>query len=531
MGSGVMHAPLIDLTLPASPGDDVVTGGGPLPAMPVRGSRGYRQPTAPIDPPQRSFAVVAGAPRAGKSTLVDALLGGAQPDRPWAPEEAEDTFVVFRHGEGAGARAFVPGHREPRPIPERGSVRGPVRPARRIEVTHPAPLLQRLSLIDTPGNGGGDPAIAEIVIDTAARGLALLFVVDAAAPLVRAELDLLAAAAGRVERIAFVLTHIDRHDHWPETLSANQALLAAHDPRLAAAAWFPVTLAPGAVFGVAELSHQLQDWAGERAAAGGPAATRRSTVAAATVSRAGDGWPELIDREILARRLAAVERVSIDLATIHVRCVQELGSGKGCPELPRVLDRELHALSARATRLLHADVREVIAIVFGELLDAPPGELVLDRIATAARRAVDGLHDDGWERSRALLVTATSGVAVLAGAGALDSLSASGDGGEAVPPGPAHPGRAVIGADPASHVLAPLGIALNASCYAMWQPRRSPGGPPKQPDKKDCRRWLQHALREVEVQAGSELAERYAELGQALAVIAGDAVDHGVLLA
>ena len=79
--------------------------------------------------------------------------------------------------------------------------------------------------------------------------------------------------------------------------------------------------------------------------------------------------------------------------------------------------------------------------------------------------------------------------------------------------------------------LPALGIALNASCYAMWQPKAAPGGPPKEPDKKDCRRWVQHALREIEVEVSHELDERYADLRQALAIIAGDAVDHGVLLA
>jgi hypothetical protein len=272
-----------------------------------------------------------------------------------------------------------------------------------------------------------------------------------------------------------------------------------------------VSLDPETVFGVAELRHLLDTWSQELAAA----VTRTGALAATTVSATGDAWQERLDQEIRARQLAAVERVSIDLARIHVRCVQELGSGKGCPELPRVLDRELHALSVRSTRQLDHDTREVILGIFGELLDAPPDEFVLDRIAAAARRAVDTLRDDGRERDRALLVTTTSAVAALAGSGALDSLSAVG----------------WTGAEEAGRVLSPLGVGLNASSYAMWQPKLSPTGSAKLPDKKDCRRWLQHALREVEVEVGHELGERYGELRQALAIIAGDAVDHGVLLA
>jgi hypothetical protein len=498
-----MQAPLIDLTVTTPRA--VATSGSPVSAMPVRGSRNLRQPTAPFQPQAPSYAVIAGSPNSGKTALVNALI-----QRTEAPLTG-DAWLVYRHGEHADARAFIPGHREPRPLVAPRS--GPTRPARRIEITHPAALLKRLSLIDTPGTGGLDAANAEIVLDAAERGLGLLFVVDAAAPLSRADLDLLATAAERIDRVAFVLTRIDQHDPWPDMLAANRALLASRGPRLAAAPWFPVSLDPAAIFGVAELRHHLDTWAEESTAA---TPVRVGGVAAVTVSAVGDAWQELLDREIRARRLAAVQRVSIDLATTHVRCVQELGSGKGCPELPHVLDRELHALSVRTTRQLQADTREVIAAVFGGLLDAPPDELVMNRISTAARRAIDTLRDDDRERDRALLVTTTSAVAALTGTAAVDSLSAVG-GADRV--------------DTAEQVLPPLGVGLNASCYAMWQPKVSPGGPPKLPDKKDCRRWLQHALREVEVEVGHELNERYAELRQALAIIAGDAVDHGVLLA
>ena len=494
MGSGIMQAPLIDLT--------VTTPGGPVSAMPVRGSRSHRQSEPRQAAGAGSFAVITGSARSGKTALLNALIRRAEP----AP--AGDAWLVFRHGDKAETRAFVPGHREARAalVPGQRDPRpGPTRPARRIEISHSSSLLKRLALVDTPGSGGLDAANAEIVLDAAERGLGLLFVVDAAAPLARADLDLLAAAAGRAGRIAFVLTRIDQHDAWPEMLVANRALLASRGQRLASAPWFPVSLDPQAVFGVAELRHELETWAEARPAPAG--------VAAATVSRAGDEWQELLDREIANRRVAAVQRVSIDLATIHVRCVQELGSGKGCPELPFVLDRELHALSVRTTRQLRDDTREVTTAVFTELLDTAPDEVVLARIAAAARRAVDSLRDDGRDRDRALLLTATSAVASMAGAAAVDNLCAVG------------------GGEPADQVLPSLGIALNASCYALWQPRSAPGGPPKLADKKDCRRWLQHALREIEVEVGHELGERYAALGQALAVIGGDAVDHGVLLA
>src|SRR6185436_19048802 len=106
--------------------------------------------------------------------------------------------------------------------------------------------------------------------------------------------------------------------------------------------------------------------------------------------------------------------------------------------------------SVRTTRQLHADTREVIAAVFTELLDTAPDEVVMARVAAAARRAVDSLREDDRDRNHALLLTATSAVASMAGATAVDNLSAVG------------------GAEPADQVLPSLGIALNASCYALW---------------------------------------------------------------
>jgi hypothetical protein len=222
-----------------------------------------------------------------------------------------------------------------------------------------------------------------------------------------------------------------------------------------------------------------------------------------------------------------------------VRCVQELGSGQGCPELPYVLDRELHALSVRASRQLAVDASEVITHLFRALLDTPstdtpvpeagsappeagsalPGadtplpEAIRARITAAARRTIDTLATDDRELDRALLLTTTAGVAAASGTAALDSLAA------------------VSLPEPPDRVLTPIGVGLTAGCYQLWLPKAVAGGAPKDAEKQDCRRWLQRALRVVEVAVGVELARRYDDLHQALSIIAADAVDHGVLLA
>jgi hypothetical protein len=72
-------------------------------------------------------------------------------------------------------------------------------------------------------------------------------------------------------------------------------------------------------------------------------------------------------------------------------------------------------------------------------------------------------------------------------------------------------------------LLPPFAIGLSAVCYGMWQQ--------KAPDRKQCQGWLQQAIRVLEIELQRELTERFAELRQALIVVATDTIDHGVLLA
>jgi hypothetical protein len=216
-------------------------------------------------------------------------------------------------------------------------------------------------------------------------------------------------------------------------------------------------------------------------------------------------WRQQLDRDISARQVAVTRQVSIDLATIHVRCVRELGSGRGVSALPAVLDRELHALSVRATRLVDASATAISRRIFGTVLATEPDAALLDRIRRALRRAVDAGRPDGSERERVLLLTATSGVAVSGGPGAAAALAA-------VPP------------HPTDEVLPPVAVGLTATSYQLWQHKTNA-------DKKDSRVWLQQAIRVIEGELERELTHRFTDLREALTAVAGDTVDHGVLLA
>ncbi|NUT93874.1 MAG: dynamin, partial [Saccharothrix sp.] len=212
-----------------------------------------------IDPSAASFVetrrggaasvVVVGETNRGKSSLVNALL--ATPGlSPVDAEVATAAYLVFRHGEQFAARACYAGSMSPVPF-ERSELVNWVSaahelpagmlPPRYVEVEAPIPLLERLSVVDTPGVGGLESVHGELAAEAAASATALLFVVDASAPFTRGELDFLRTVGERVETVVFALTKVDQFRGWRTVLEADQALLAEHAPRFAGAVFHPVS--------------------------------------------------------------------------------------------------------------------------------------------------------------------------------------------------------------------------------------------------------------------------------------------------
>jgi hypothetical protein len=142
-------------------------------------------------------------------------------------------------------------------------------------------------------------------------------------------------------------------------------------------------------------------------------------------------------------------------------------------------------------------------LVFAEILDGEPDAAALARIRRATRRAIEDA-DTAPEWDRVLLVTATSGIAVTAGRGAVASLAA-------IRPRPLD-----------EALLPPVGVGLSAGCYAAWR-----GGG----DRKQCRSWLQQAIHVLEGSLERECTTRFDHLRDALSLVAADTIDHGVLLA
>ncbi|MFD0201273.1 MULTISPECIES: dynamin family protein [Saccharothrix] len=212
-----------------------------------------------LDPSAASFVetrkagpasvVVVGETNRGKSSLVNALL--ATPNlSPVDAEVATATYLVFRHGAEWSARACYAGSMSPVPF-ERSEIVNWVSaahelpegmlPPRYVEVEAPIPLLERLSVVDTPGVGGLDSAHGELAAEAAATATALLFVVDASAPFTRGELDFLRTVGERVETVVFALTKVDQYRGWRQVMEADQALLAEHAPRFRGAVFHPVS--------------------------------------------------------------------------------------------------------------------------------------------------------------------------------------------------------------------------------------------------------------------------------------------------
>jgi predicted GTPase len=185
--------------------------------------------------------VVVGETNRGKSSLVNALI--ATPGlSPVDAEVATASYLVLRHGQSWTARAC---YAEPIefPIEDLGRwVTGiEQHPPRHVEVQAPIPLLQRLSIVDTPGVGGLNSMHGELAAEAAATATALLFVVDASSPFTKGELDFLATVGERVETVLFALTKVDQFRGWREILDADQKLLAEHAPRFAGATFHAVS--------------------------------------------------------------------------------------------------------------------------------------------------------------------------------------------------------------------------------------------------------------------------------------------------
>jgi hypothetical protein len=515
--------------------------------------------------------VVVGETKRGKSSLVNMLLG-APGLSPVDAAVATASYLEFSHAPTAGARAYLPGQADPVPVDVgelsrwatvAGRLPDDARPPRRIAVGHPAPLLRYLSLVDTPGTGGLDPVHAQIALDAVGRASALLFVVDASAPLSEPELAFLIEASKTVNAVVFALAKIDAYPGWRTILADNQGLLRAYAPRFAAAPWFGVSarlaelalaaassLPAGAVAGDdraagAELLREsrlpdlqraliqlaghghllaqgnvlrairselvrLDRQVGERIATTDPdpdeaarVQRERSAIAARKRTESRQ-WSLALNTETQRARVDVIASLRTSVARLQDSYAARIDAGgtDRLRELPDALDDELLALSIR----LSADLRDRFATiaerVLAEVFGPDEREQVLRQVNAGLRHTVGASpRREGPAGDHGLVVLSSAGVAMMAGRGAALGAASLGLGtGLAIP---------VLG----------LGAGLAAGAFLIWKRKMMI-------DRAQARSWLRDVLGEARAALGDEIVQRFTDLQYALTVALDEAIER-----
>ncbi|MEV6597956.1 dynamin family protein [Actinoplanes sp. NPDC051346] len=506
----------------------------------------------------RPSIVLVGETKRGKSSLVNALLG-VPGLSPVDAAVATAAYLHFSPGARPGAVAYVPGLGEPvdlelRELGDWATGRGGPRSPRRIEITHPAPLLQYVSLIDTPGVGGLDPAHTAVALAAVERATALLFVADASAPLSRPELDFLVAASERVDTVVFALTKVDAYPGWRRIADDNRVLLRARAPRFADAPWFPVSarlaeLALSVPAGeqaalvdashIAALQHALVELAGwghqlqlanvlraaraelvrleqaaearVRAAEADPGVTARvraeRSALAARKRTEQRQWALLLSTETQRARVEMVGLLRTRVAALQQDVAARVDGlrGDALAALPDRLDTELQAVAVQLSEDLEATFRQVGERVLAQVFDDEERAGLLDRLnATLRHTLAAGPPRDG-SGDNLLVALSAGGIAFMAGRGAMFGVSALGVGG-AVAGGLLIP-------------VAGLGLGLAAGGYVLYRRR-------VHNDRQQARVWLREVLGEARAALQDEISHRFTDLQYALSVAVDDAVER-----
>ncbi|MFI6824917.1 hypothetical protein ACIBJE_28800 [Micromonospora sp. NPDC050187] len=506
------------------------------------------------------LAVIATGPAgAARRDVLAALLDVPPPTVPMP----DDSYLVARYAPEPTRVAFVPGYRQPHAYAIDVLAAGPAfpRPPRRVELHLPAPLLRHVALVGAPDTDGLGVAGTRVLREAVGRGGAVLVVVSADQVFTGAELELLNEAARAGLAVFFVVTPGTTGWHGgvaptatapvaPEpatadptapvamapdsaapgpataapadgteasggepavagapssdpvglTVQTQRTALLAVVPELAAAPWFPFR--PG---DVRALRRALVAWAAEegprRLATAASAGPHRTVPVAPDAHRRN--WADGLDRQARTHVQRIRQHLSLELAHIHLRGTQEIVFGLGCAGLPRLLDREVYALSQLATVECDRAVGRMVRDTGTEVFGARPDDATYRRICAAVRAVLAGQRADR-SLERVLLVTSAGDLTEVTGAGALAAL----DG---------HPGA------PRTAVLPPVAVAVAGGCYLhFW----GPGGT----DQGGARSWLQHVLRELDRELQREVSRRVEVARRALGVVLADAVDHGILL-
>ncbi|MEV0397973.1 dynamin family protein [Polymorphospora rubra] len=511
----------------------------------------------------RPSIVVVGETKRGKSSLVNALIGVPNLS-PVDAAVATATYLEFVHAETPGAKAWLPGREDPVPLGLNdlrdwgtafGRLPEGVRPPRRIEVGHTAPLLQYLTLVDTPGTGGLDPMHVEIALDAVEKASALLFVVDASGPFAKPELDFLIEASKRVNFVVFALTKTDAYPGWRTIWDDDRGQLQTHAPRFASAPWYPVSArlaelamtlpreaAPELIreSRIAELQHALIALAGKghllqqanvlrtirsevirldleitdrmKATDPDPADSEKAKKdrAALAARKRTDSrqWSLALNTETQRARVEATGRLRNYVSSLQEDFLGKIEKSKGddLKNLPQEVDRALHALSVRLSHELEFRFRKVGERVLAQVFAPHELQHVLRRLNATLRHALASKpRREGGNGDNIMIAMSAGGMAMMAGRGAMAGASALGAG-------------ALVGGG----LLIPfagVGLGLAAGAFLIYKRR-------VQTDRQQARVWLREVLGEARAAISDEIMHRFTDLQYALTLALDDAIER-----
>ncbi|HEX6076849.1 MAG TPA: dynamin family protein [Micromonosporaceae bacterium] len=511
----------------------------------------------------RPTVVVVGETKRGKSSLANALVG--VPDlSPVDAAVATSAYLEFVPSPHAGAQAYLPGREDPvtlrlEDIRDWGTVLGSLpdgmRPPRRLQISHPAPLLQYVNLVDTPGVGGLDSLHAEVAMDAVERATVLLFVVDAASPFSKPEMDFLIEASKRVNLVLFALTKIDAFPGWRTILDDNVALLQAHAPRFGSAPFYPVSsrLAEMALrmprdaaaelvreSRVADLQHALIKLASrghllklanllravrsefirldlqvaERARAADPdpeQAARLKEERARVNSRKrseSKQWSLALNTETSRAKLEATGRLRTYFQKSQEQFLNQIDKADrgALKKLPYDVDRALHALSVRMSAELEYRFRMIGQRILAQVFTERELHLVMGRINAQLRVAMQAKPRRDTSGDTAMVVMSSAGTLMM--------------GTRAVTAGAAAAGLGVAGGAAALAVsTAGIGLGLAAAAFIIYKRR-------VQTDRNQARQWLREVMNESRAAMQDEIMHRFTDLQYSLTLVLDDAIER-----
>ena len=510
--------------------------------------------------------VVIGETNRGKSSLVNALLGAAGLS-PVDAGLATCTYLQFTHGTSPTAVAHFGGGMADITFPVtelpvwatmNSEPDHDLPPPRWIQVTVSAPLLQTVTVVDTPGVGGLVAGHADLAAEAAAGATALLFVVDASAPFTRGELEFLERVADRVDSVHFAVAKTDVFRGWREIVQADQQLLARYLPRFTDAPFHPVssTLATAADgqadprigeairsrSGIVDLRRILSQDVAARASLLADANVIRAAVTVLTgkvvalenqrrALTTGAARADVLKNrreELLGQRKsggrswqvmlrAEIQRARVDLTHETAREVREASQlfrgaidaadAEQLKQLPFHIDAYAQAMTARAHGRLLDAMGRIVQAVLAELFTAEERAMLAASLAT---RPYAPLVTRGHERAK----SADDTIMSLAGGGIGLTLGSL-----------VRMAAAPLAATAFGVVLLPVSIALGgAAAFFMVRSRR------RVQDRQHLKSWLIEVLGEAKAQIDQNIAEQFIEADAQLTLALDDALAKQVAM-